>query len=86
MTNFLQQVQKTTDDTRKRTADLENVSIEQPRKKHLGAQDQPCEQIEKQNHPRENESSQARIDFWRRNGTWPTAEQEETIDGLRNLV
>lgn len=30
--------------------------------------------------------SEARVDFWRENGTWPTEEQENTMDRFRDLV
>lgn len=30
--------------------------------------------------------SEARVKFWRDNGTWPTEEQEETMDRFRDLV
>jgi hypothetical protein len=29
---------------------------------------------------------EARIEFWRENGTWPTEEQEKTIDRFRDIV
>jgi len=31
-------------------------------------------------------TSEARVDYWRENGTWPNAEQEESMDRYRELV
>lgn len=57
-----------------------------PREDEFAPFSAPLEQPSKRQRTVWKTTSEARVDFWRKNGIWPTAEEEETMDRFRDLV
>ncbi|KAF2182073.1 hypothetical protein K469DRAFT_740566 [Zopfia rhizophila CBS 207.26] len=71
---------------------LESSAIPETSRQDRKASPEPAnhtttERPRKQKRPREDETiSEARVDFWTEKGTWPTEEQEKTMDRFRDIV